>query len=115
MAKRELMNITGDIVIWNQHIKDEKKAPQFAAQISNKNQDDTWDNAFIQVDFKKEDRKNMKHGDYLRLEKAFLTFFRTKEDEAVFKIFVIESKLLGNMKEAREKKKAEEPKNELPF
>ena len=111
--KKELFNVSGDLVVFRSNLNEENEPPRFGAQFSRKDQNDQYDNAWMQIDFKKDARDSIKHGDYIRVKSGFITFFRNKDKNPVFKLMITEFETLGNMIEAKEKRK--QSNEELPF
>ena len=86
------MRITGNNVMV---FKNEKGA--YSTSISNKQLDGTYINSYITLQFKK--GVELENKTKINIKDAFLTFFRTQEGNAVYKIVVLDFEQEGDAKE----------------
>lgn len=70
---------------------------RYTTSISNKKQDGSYENAYLQVQFRKDVELESKTK--INIKDGFLTFFRTQEGNIVYKIVVLDFEQDGEAKE----------------
>jgi len=70
---------------------------RYTTSISNKKEDGSYENAYLQVQFRK--GVELENKTKINIKDAFLTFFRTQEGNAVYKIVVLDFEQEGEAKE----------------
>ena len=100
------MRITGDNIMV---FKNEKG--QYSTSISNKLLDGTYQNVYIQVQFKK--GVELENKTRINIKDSFLSFFKTQEGNVVYKIVVLDFEQYGDVKE--EEFANTQPGDDLPF
>ena len=76
--------ITGETKVWR---NDDKGFAQYTTSIGKKNQEGNYDNAYIEVKFKK--GVNIENGTVINIVKGFLTFRQYEKDNKRFTIWQI--------------------------
>lgn len=69
----------------------------YSTGISNKLLDGTYENAYIQVQFKK--GVELENKTKINITNAFLTFWKSQDGKPIFKIMVLEFSQVGDAKE----------------
>lgn len=90
----------------------------YSTSISKKNSDDTWDNAYINVSFRK--GVEIENGTTIDVKQGFLTFDKWENKEGktntFLKIFILDYEIVGNEKQPKSKKEpAPTDDDDLPF
>ena len=76
--------ITGETKVWR---NDDKGFAQYTTSIGKKNQEGNYDNAYIEVKFKK--GVNIENGTVINIAKGFLTFRQYEKDNKKFTVWQI--------------------------
>lgn len=79
------INVTGDTMIFR---KDFDDRPAYSTSLGKKLQDGTYDNAFINVKFKK--GVDIANKTKIDITNGWLTFWKNKEDKPMWEIFINE-------------------------
>lgn len=79
------VNVTGDTMIFR---KDFDGKPNYSTTLSKKLMDGTYDNAYINVRFKK--GVELENKTKIDVTNGWLTFWKNKEGKAMFEIFISE-------------------------
>ena len=83
---------------------------RYTTSISNKKEDGSYENAYLQVQFRK--GVELENKTKINIKDGFLTFFRTQEGNIVYKIVVLDFEQEG---EAKETETSYDDSNSLPF
>lgn len=70
---------------------------RYTTSISNKKEDGSYENAYLQVQFRK--GVELESKTKINIKDGFLTFFRTQEGNIVYKIVVLDFEQDGEVKE----------------
>lgn len=70
---------------------------RYTTSISNKKEDGSYENAYLQVQFRK--GVELENKTKINIKDAFLTFFRTQDDKTIYKIVVLDFEQEGDAKE----------------
>ncbi len=70
---------------------------RYTTSISNKKEDGSYENAYLQVQFRK--GVELENKTRINIKDGFLTFFRTQEGNTVYKIVVLDFEQEGEVKE----------------
>lgn len=70
---------------------------RYVTGISNKKEDGSYENTYIQVQFRK--GVELENKTRITIKDAFLTFFRTQEGNTIYKIVVLDFEQEGDAKE----------------
>lgn len=79
------IEVTGETKVFKKMFDDRAS---YSTSIGKKKQDDTWDNAYINLQFKK--GVDIADGTKIDIQKGWLTFYINKDKKPVWQIFVSE-------------------------
>lgn len=84
-------NVTGETMVFAKDYNDRRL---YSTTLGKKNQDGTWDNGYINLQFKKDVK--LLNKTKIDIKNGWLTFYKSKDGKSVFYIFVNEFERLAD-------------------